>query len=60
MHMISDVSAVEKETMPKRRKEVQCHHPTARNQFPKGLLFDEKMHFLSELLWPGDFLLTKN
>ena len=60
MHMISDVSAVAMETMPKRRKEAQSHHPTARNQFPKRLLFDEKMHFLLELFRLGDFLLTKN
>ena len=59
MHMISDVSAVANETVPKSRKEVQSH-ATARNQFPKGLLFDEKMHFLLELFRPGNFLLTKN
>ena len=60
MHMLSDVSAVVEEAMPKSRKEVQSHYPTARNQFRKGLWFDEKMHFLLELFRPVDFLLTKN
>ena len=60
MHMISDVMAVAKETMHKSRKELLSHHPTARKQFPKRLLFDEKMHFLLALFRPGDFLLTKN
>ena len=60
MLLISDVLAVAKEAVPKSRKGVQSHHPTARNQFPKGLWFDEKMHFLLELFRPGDFLLTKN
>ena len=56
MHLISDVSAIVKETMPKSRKEILSHHPAA---FPKGLLFDEKMHFLLALFRLGDFFLTK-